>query len=346
MASLKERLATIRERSPFLDHVVRMQEHYGEVKANQQAGGITYFGFLSFFPIMALAFFAVGYVARVYPDAQDALVEAINTVLPGIVGNGDNEIPLTDIQDAAGAVGVIGLVGVLYSGLGWLSAMRDGLFVVFEKPAFQQPSFVIGKARDLVTLVLVGLVLLVSVGVSGGVTSFSKELLDMAGLGAELGWLLSLLAVAFGAGAGTLLFYAMFRLLGDPHLPQRSLWSGALFGAVGFEVLKQLSSLLLSTTEGQPAFQAFGIALILLVWINYFSRVVMYAASWAYTTREARALRQGDGPAPVQGPKVPSLTSLVSGQGADGSPKKDWVAPAAGGAAAMLGLVALVRRRK
>ncbi len=79
MASVKERLAEIRERRPFLDHLLRMQEHYGEAKGGQQAGAITYFGFLSFFPIMALAFFAVGWVAEVYPDAQDALLDAIET---------------------------------------------------------------------------------------------------------------------------------------------------------------------------------------------------------------------------------------------------------------------------
>ena len=190
---MKERLARLRERHPFLDHVLRMQEHYSEVKGGQQAGAITYFGFLSFFPIMALAFFAVGWVANVFPDAQDALLDAIETVLPGIVGDGANEIALADIQDAAGAVGVVGLVGVLYSGLGWLSAMRDALFVVFEKPAYAQPSFVVGKLRDLVTLALVGLVLVLSVGVSGGVTGFSEELLDLVGLGAELGWVLTLL---------------------------------------------------------------------------------------------------------------------------------------------------------
>ncbi len=340
MTSLKERLAEIRERRPFLDHLLRMQEHYGEVKGGQQAGGITYFGFLSFFPIMALAFFAVGYVSKVFPEAQDALVDAINTVLPGILGNDDNQLSLTDIEDSAGAVGLIGLVGVLYSGLGWLSAMRDGLNVMFEKPAFQQPNFFVGKLRDLVTLALVGVVLVLSVGVSGVVTSFSGELLDAVGLGTELGWLLALFAVVVGVATSMLLFYAMFRLLGDPDVPNRSLWSGALFGAIGFEILKQLSGLLLSSTEGQPAFQAFGIALILLVWINYFSRVVMYAASWAYTTPAARALRT-DEPAPVQGPKVPSLEPLVDGV----PPKKEWVAPAAGGAAAMLALVALVRKK-
>ena len=58
MASPKERLEALRRRRPFVDHVLRMQEHYSAVKAGQQAGAVTYFGFLSFFPILALAFAA------------------------------------------------------------------------------------------------------------------------------------------------------------------------------------------------------------------------------------------------------------------------------------------------
>jgi membrane protein len=342
MASVKQRLSRIRERRPFVDHVLRTREHYGEVKAGQQAGAITFYGFLSFFPVMAIAFFVVGYVARVYPDVQDALVEAIDTVLPGILGEDDNQLSLADIEDAASTVGLIGLVGLLYSGLGWLSAMRDGLYVVFVRPAFVQANFVVGKLRDLVTLALIGVVMIVSVGVSGVVTQFSGEVLDAFELGSELGWLLSVLAVVVGIAASTLLFFAMFQLLGDPDAPTRSLWSGALFGAIGFEVLKHLSSLLLGLTKGQPAFQAFGIALILLVWINYFSQVVMYAASWAHTTRAARAGRLSDGPAPVQGPSAPSLEPLVAAQETH---SKAWLGPFAGGAAAMLAVVAVVRRK-
>ena len=56
-----------------------MQEHYGAVKAGQQAGAVTYFAFLSFFPILALAFFVVGWIAKVYPDAQDDLDRRAST---------------------------------------------------------------------------------------------------------------------------------------------------------------------------------------------------------------------------------------------------------------------------
>ena len=327
-----------------MDHLLRTQEHYGNVKAGQQAGAVTYFGFLSFFPILALAFAAVGLISGLYPDARDALIDAINEVFPGMIGNDEGQISLATIESAAGAAVGIGLVGLLYAGLGWLSSMRDALLVVFELPSYEHPSFVFGKLRDLVTLVTVGLVLMLSVGVSGVVGRLSEDILELLDLGPALQWLMWVLAILIGLAASTLLFLAMFRLLANPHTPKRSLLHGAVLGAIGFEALKQLSGLLLAATKGQPAFQAFGIALILVVWISYTARVAMYAAAWAHTSPAARALREEE-VGRMEGPQTPALTELTA-TGADASPAgRAWVAPFVGGAAAMLGLIAVVRRK-
>ncbi len=291
---LKARLARWRERSPALDHGVRAVEHYNEVEGNQKAGGVTYYGFLSVFPILALAFFAVGWISRVFPDARDTLLTAIDEVLPGLVGTGPNDVSLDSIASVAGRVGLIGLVGVLYAGLGWVSALRLALGAMFGLPRDEQPDFVRGKLRDLATLAVLGTVLLASVALSGVVTRTSGDLLDAIGLGRALGWVLTLLAFALGIAIGTLLFFLMFRLLAKPEARDRALWAGALVGALGFEVLKQASGILLAATRGQPAFQAFGIALILLVWINYFSRVVLVAAAWAHTDETSQTPERPD----------------------------------------------------
>ncbi|MDN4173680.1 YihY/virulence factor BrkB family protein [Nocardioides sp. SOB77] len=346
MPSLQARVTDgvhdVRRRRPFVDHLVRMQEHYGSTQASQQAGAVTYFAFLSFFPILALSLFTVGLVSEVYPDANRNLRDAIASVLPGIVGPDEGQVSLEQIRTFRGWAAVIGLAGVLYSGLGWLSAMRAALQTVFVMPQREHPNFVFGKLRDAMTLAVIGTVLLVAVAVAGFVGRFSEDILGWLGLDQELGWLVKLLTVALGLGANAVLFYALYALLAQPRLPRSSLLQAALLGAVGFEVLKQASGLLLASTKEQPAFQAFGIALILLVWINYFSRVVLYSAAFAYTSPAAMAQRVLEPADPVQGPRTPTPRELR----AQHSGVRAAFAPFAAGGAAALGLVALLRRKR
>jgi len=282
-ARARDAVQAARDRSPVLDHALRTVEHYSRVDGSGLAGGVTYYAFLSFFPILAIAFFVVGYVARLYPSARDNLVSAIGTLLPHMLGNGQGEISLTTVQDAAGTAGIFGLLGLLYSGLGWLAGMRRALEVVFEMPRSSYPGFVAGKLRDLASLVVIGMTLLLSVALTGVATGSSAWLLDLVDLGHDLAWVVRALGIVVGVGANTLLFFTLFRLLARPPTPRMALWHGALLGAVGFEVLKLASTFLLAATRGRPAFQALGIALILVVWINYFSRVVVLAAAWAHT---------------------------------------------------------------
>lgn len=347
MASIKERIGALRERYGWIDHVVRMQEHFGSVKAGQQAGAITYFAFLSFFPILALAFFTVGVVSTVVDGADDALRSAIESLFPGMIGPGEGQLMLSDFRTFTGLAGLAGLAGVLYSGLGWVSALRQALVTVFELPEDELLGFVAGKLRDLVVLATIGVTLLVAVGVSGLVSGFSADLLGWVGLDEELSWLVQLLTVVLGLAANAVLFFTIFRLLGRAEVPNRSLWSGAVLGAVLFELLKRLAGLIIAQTQGQPAFQAFGIALVMLVWINYFSRLVLYAAAWSYTAPQARAAREAAAretdAEPVQGPPLPSGedTPLTAPAGSRSSAK-----PFLAGVAAGAGVLLAARRRK
>jgi hypothetical protein len=70
------------------------------------------------------------------------------------------------------------------------------------------------------------------------------------------------------------------------------MWRGALFAAVGFELLKLIVVNILGHVGG-TSFAPLALAVTLLVWINYFSRLVMYGASWAMTAPESVAQRAG-----------------------------------------------------
>lgn len=306
------RVQDVRDQRPFLDRLVRMQEHYNWVGANQLAGAITYYAFLSFFPVLALAVFSVGLLAGIYPDAQDRLTDTINQIIPGLIGTEEGQISLADVERFQGLAGLLGAVGVLYAGLGWISALRKALEVVFEEPKWQRPGFVTGKLRDLVSLVVIGIVLFVSVVVAGFLTGFSSDVLAWAGFDDDLEWLLYALTRAAGLVVNAVMFFVIFRLTARPRTPAGSLWQGAVVGGIAFEVLKAVSFLVLGTVQGSPAFQAFGVALVLVVWMNYFSRVVLYAASFAHTSRAAREQREAMAPpVVVQGPQTPPLATGV-----------------------------------
>ena len=246
MASLKERVArasrapwpsATRDRPPGPDA--------GALRAGEgeSAGGaVTCFGFFSFFPILALAFFVIGYVAQLYPGARDDLVSAIEAVLPGIIGNGTGQLSIDDFESSAGAARMLGLVGLLVSGLGWLSDLRDALTVVFELPPREQPNFVVGEVRDLVTLVVVGLGAWCWPSPSRASWRGSRPTCSTGSASTPSwpGWS-SCSASCSGWRPTRCSLVALFRLLAEPAIAARSLWSGALLGAIGFEVLKQLS---------------------------------------------------------------------------------------------------------
>jgi membrane protein len=205
---------------------------------------------------------------------------------------------------------------------------------------------------------LLGVVLVLSISLSGAMSWFSEAILRWVGLDdlllAEV--VLWLVTHGLAIGATTILFMALFGLVPNPHVARRAMWQGALTGAVGFEVLKSVAGFLMTLTREGPAFQAFGVALILLVWINYFSRLVMLSAAWAYTApvaEEVRALEQE----PLVGPDeadslVPAPAAVVAEDREDSASRAgpareraEWIGVAAAAAGAVAGLTWLARRK-
>ena len=163
----KAALERARSSRLLVDHLIRMQQHYGRVNAGSQAGAVTYFAFLSFFPLLALAFVAVGYIATLLPGRADNLVDGIEQVFPGLIGSGEGQISLKSIQQAAATIGIIGVATLIYAGLGWLSGMRTALQVVFELPHAACAELPPRQAARPADLGRGRVTLLVSVAVSG-----------------------------------------------------------------------------------------------------------------------------------------------------------------------------------
>lgn len=247
-------------------------ERFNEAKGSVWAAAITYAGFLAFFPILALSLTAASHAARIYPGAEDVVLDSINLFIPGVVGDGDGQISLSAIARASGAVTTIGFLMLAYTGSGWMTSMRQGLNKILNVPDAEQPSFIKAKAKDLSLLVVLGLTLGTSIAASSMVLGFLP------------GWT-RFVAPLVGVAVSTVFFMVIFRLVPDEHLPWSTVRDGAVVAAVGFEALKFVMVQIVGGVAGSPL-AALAIAATVLVWIGFFARLTLLGGAWVATRSE------------------------------------------------------------
>ncbi|TMR98043.1 YihY/virulence factor BrkB family protein [Nonomuraea basaltis] len=291
MASLAERIAEAkawgrgkvddwRVRRLSIDHLIRAVQRYQLQFGDRLAGAVTYFAFLSFFPLVALSYAVLGFVVATSETTRDALEAAIVERLPGIA----TQLDLDAIAKAKAAAGIIGLLGLLYAGLGALDALRGALremSMTTEPPL----GFLAGKLRDLASLVMLGVTMITSVLVAGFATTATDNVMNfLFGSESALATVgLRVAGVAASVGADWLLFLILLGWVARPTQPFRVIAKGALLGAIGFGLLKQVATLLLGQTLANPVYGTFAVIVGLLIWMNFSARLVLYVAAWTAT---------------------------------------------------------------
>ncbi|MCZ2816329.1 YihY/virulence factor BrkB family protein [Modestobacter sp. VKM Ac-2984] len=292
----KTAFAEQRSRRRWLDHLVGMVEHYNGMLGKDLAGAVSYFGFLSLFPLIAIPYAALDF----FPEVRELFTSWLAGNLPGLTGPGGLDLAAV----AAGgsdrlAASLAGAAGLVYSGLGVLSALRTSLRRMWAV-APRDANIVVKKTSDLLGLLLLGTTLLLATATSSLTTAFTDQVLELLGVAtstaAAVG--VQLLAISLAVLVDTAVLLVVFARLPGHRMPWRNTWTGALLGAVGIEVLKQLATVFLSGTSNNPVYGAFTAVVTVLVWINLVCRVVMYAAAWVVTgpvpTVEAELAMQGE----------------------------------------------------
>lgn len=279
----KDALRGAREHWPWVDHHARALERYRERRGDRLAAALTCYGFLSFFPLLALAYSLLGYLVGVSAEARDYFVRAVNSLLPGL----SDELQVEQIAQSKTTVGIIGLIALLVTGQGWVQVLRESLRDLWGNEPGGGGNFAVRRLWDMAVLVFLGVVLVCGMAVSTVTTSATHTVLGWFGMqdvpGAGTG--LRLLSLACAIAFDTVIFLALFTRLSGTRAPWRRIIRGALFGAVGFEVLKQIATLLIARTTENPVYGAFAVLVGLMVWINIVSRFTLYVAAWTATRR-------------------------------------------------------------
>ena len=259
---------------------------YSEHRGPMLADSITYRLLFAVFAAVLLGFSIAALWLSGDAVAWQALIDAVNSVIPGLVGE-DGLIDPSDIEAPAGlsVTGALSSLGLLGAAIGSVGQVRSALRSLADEP--NEDIFIVwALLRNLAVAIGVG----VALAAAAAVTFFGTAMVDVVG-----GW--------FGVPAdhplsswGTWLFSAavvlvldvivialLFRVLSGVKVSGRALWPGAIIGGIGLIVLQQLSGLFVGGARANPLLASFAALIALLLWFNLSSQVVLISAAYILT---------------------------------------------------------------
>lgn len=287
-----------RAKWPWFDHVMRMQERYGEQGGNQYAAGITYFSVLSLFPLLMLTFSIVAMVLAGNQQLMDDVIAKITDSAGGEMGN----TLTTVIEDAVAqraSVFSIGLLLALWTGLTWISHLRMGASAMWRVSGLAD-NFLGGKIKDLIALLGLLISLIVAFAITTiGNSGLTTRLIEMVGLGEVPGirYLTFAVALVVGVIANWFVFAWLIGMLPRTKTHRPSVFRAAIIGAVAFEIFKQFATMFFSNALSNPAAATFGPIIGVMVLMYFIWRILLYCSAWAATTPESMAAQTPDAPA-------------------------------------------------
>jgi membrane protein len=277
-------LASVRAKRPFLDHLVRTAGRYQADTGDRLAAAVTFYWFLSLFPILLLVLAGYGYLHAGESSAQ--LNARLGRDLGGFLPSQLIDTLTKTLATAKGKAGVIGLVGLLVSGLGWIDALREAIRTMWHQNV-KAGNLVVRKLMDVLVLLGLFATIAASTFVTGLAGSGPKWLLAQAGMDktAAAQALLQAVGLLLGVVVDVALFLYLFVRLARVTTPVHEVLKGAIFGAAGFAVLKLVGGYYVqrTTTKGQATYGTFAVVVGLLLFLNLVSRLVLLAAAFVVT---------------------------------------------------------------
>jgi membrane protein len=247
------------------------------------AAMLAYYALLSLFPFVFLAASLVSAVGR--PEETSTLLRDLSHVLPGTSAHDLSRL-VRSLESNAAEIGLIGGVALLWSSLGFLSALESGLNVIYGLP---NRGFLHQK---LVMLGLLGTALLgLLLGLTTVVTSQTALSQVAPGLADLAAWRIGG-GLAISSLTTFLFLLLVYRTLPNTEVTTRQVLPGTLIATALLQLTFESLPLYVRTVEVLPALKAFGGAAVLLVWLYIMGNVVLLGGAitwWSARGRQAAA---------------------------------------------------------
>ncbi|MGI8679208.1 MAG: YihY/virulence factor BrkB family protein [Jatrophihabitans sp.] len=222
--AITEQLDRFQRRHPAAGFPLGVLYKYFDDSGGYLAALITYYAFVSLFPLLLLLSTVLGLVLAGDPHLQHQVLNSALSQFPVI---GDQLKQPKRIGGGAAGL-VVGVLGALYGGLGVAQAVQYAMNTAWTIPRNSRPNPFKARARSLLVLSTVGLALI-------GTTVLST--LGTTGAG-SLGGVVKILVMIASVAVNGAVFVFLFRIATARELSVRDVAPGAIAAAVAWQLLQ------------------------------------------------------------------------------------------------------------
>jgi membrane protein len=284
-AGISGRLAAARRRSRAFDHVYRALDRYGAVLGGRLAAAIAYYGFFAVFALGLVAYWAFGFVLNRSEALRQAVDDFLNQNLPFL--------QLQQIQESSSTIGIVGLLTLVFTGIGWVEAIRSSQRALYKLP--QQPgNLVVRRILDMAVLIVVFLLLAISVAAADAIEALLRWL-----VGRDGSLVLTIVGWALTAAFNMVLAIALLVVIPRLRMPPRRLYPSVLVVAVGITILNTAGREYVIRIDRNPAYTVVTGAVGLLLYLYLLNQLLLFGAALAATSAHGEVTDLTAGAAPA-----------------------------------------------
>jgi YihY family inner membrane protein len=267
--ALTDRVDRFQRRHPWAGFPIAVAYKYADDQGNYLAALMTYYGFLSVFPLLLLLSSVLGFALQGNPGLQQQILDSALGQFPVIGG----QLGKPGGLHGSGIAIVVGVLGSLYGALGVAQAVQNAMNVMWAVPRNRRPNPLVARLRS-VLLLATGGVALVGTTILSALGSSAEAFGASPGIGLRVA--VTLLSVALNA----VVFVLAFRIATAQRLSLREAAPGAVTAAVLWQLLQLIGTAFVGhvVKDASATNGVFALVLGLIAWIFLSAVVVVFCA--------------------------------------------------------------------
>lgn len=251
-----DRVVALRQKHPAIDVAVETLDGWRLHISGRNASVLSFFGFLSIFPLLLAATTILGFVLEDNEDLQDRIIDGALSDIP-VLGQqlADDPASLTGNTWAL----VIGLATALWSATKAFVALQIAQDDVWEIAVDDRAALPAQRGKALLGIVVIGAAQVGSIIIASLVSAA-----DLPG-GSKILLLIATIAINVGV------FAAMFRFLTAAEPTWTDVWPGAVAAGLAYTLLQQFGGTIVRqiTENAGETYGSFALVLGLVTWLGF-----------------------------------------------------------------------------